>query len=535
MRIATICTVLVTAIGASAISGCVADKAYRSRLSPLLVPAEPRTLPTAPPALRVGNPCSESKPTEIIALTPARDVNGNRIPNASGPCIAFIEYDDHGHAQVPNQLDRATSLIRKAIEDDPQHQPVILAFVHGWKHNASPGPPEDNNIQGFEHVLNYLYSCFYGGQDSSGKDCHNEPTSAAPTPGHVVVGIFIAWRGEIISHDWPVARTLLIYSRARAANKVGGVDLRNAIDQISIAARPQGAASLHSQPLLVLVGHSFGGRVLEPVVNALYMKNLRARDEEIERHFDLLNQDKADTNRHPIPAFADLVVYINSATPALSAVPMLRFFAQQKLEYREEDPNNSGTGRNRPLILSITTPADAATGLLFPIAFGADGFQKKLNGALRGQERVDCYDPSSHSVPPPVSRSQFDFYIHSAAHFDWVQSHELVDLGPPPNPGDSNSCPSAPSPETYDYGILSRCFRIEPKKALPNGAPRCNGTPYWIINTQGDIIPDHSTIFTDRLIRFIGEFLPTSGATLISTPRLSSGRERELTASSQQK
>jgi len=38
---------------------------------------------------------------------------------------------------------------------------------------------------------------------------------------------------------------------------------------------------------------------------------------------------------------------------------------------------------------------------------------------------------------------------------------------------------------------------------------RCNGTPYWVMEIDPAIVPDHGTIFTDRFIAFLSNFLPT--------------------------
>jgi hypothetical protein len=37
---------------------------------------------------------------------------------------------------------------------------------------------------------------------------------------------------------------------------------------------------------------------------------------------------------------------------------------------------------------------------------------------------------------------------------------------------------------------------------------RCNGTPYWAIQVPKEIVPDHNTIFTERLISFLQLFIP---------------------------
>jgi hypothetical protein len=533
MKVSAIHTMIVASVCALGLSGCIPDRHYQTKFSVVAVTPEPLTLPDKHPKVGEESDCFEPNGTSIKKLTPAHDAHGKPVPNSSGPCLAFLEFDDQGRKWDPSQLDHATALIRKAIDDDPQHQPVILTFIHGWKHNAKGGHSEDTNIQGVEHVLNYLHRCIYSGHDSSGKDCNGEPVPSTPVPGHVVVGIFIAWRGDSISHYWPVARTVSVYSRAMAANRVGGTELTEALLQISATAHPGSSAGKPSQPVLIIVGHSFGGRVLETAMYTDYTRKLNEREAETKAHQTSLSSGIAEENRQQVATFADLILYVNSAASALSSVRLLDYMAEHKLEYREDDPNpklplGNGAGANRPLLLSITTPGDSATGILFPIAFGADGAVKYQEGGLHKQVDVTCFDPDKNPETwTNSSVSQLSMYRSSAAHVDLLQSHELVDLGPPLASDGPPKCQPVTLPNAYVYGVANRCFLIRPKQTLLTGDPRCNATPYWIMNTDADIIPDHSTIFTDRLIGFIGIFLPTSMTTLISSPRLTTSEERE--------
>jgi hypothetical protein len=524
---------IAAAICTFGLSGCIAARSYRTNLSVVTVPPEPATLPEGHPKTGQESSCFEPNSATLKRLTPARDLQGNPVANSSGPCLAFLEFDDHGKAWDPSELDHATALIQKAITDDPQHQPVILTFIHGWKHNAKGGNDEDTNIQGVEHVLNYLHRCVYGGRDSSGEDCNGNKASQTRAAGHVVVGIFIAWRGDSVSEYWPVARTISVYSRGLAANRVGGNDVASALVRISAAAHPDSSAGLLNQPVLIMVGHSFGGRVMETAMLADYTHKLDRL--EVKKNALLNGAAPGSADTKPVATFADLVLYVNSAASALSSVQLIKYMAIHRLEYRESDPDpehpDKSLGIDRPLLLSVTTPGDSATGFFLPVAYGAYGAIKYKHGALHGLQDLTCFDPGQ--TPQAFKNDDLTrlfLYSRSAAHVDQLQSHELVDIGPPATPGDPATCSNVTAPNTYVYGVANRCFRIQPKQTLLNGKPRCNGTPYWIMNTDSDIIPDHSTIFTDRLIRFVGVFLPSPRASLITSPRLTIPAERAAPA-----
>ena len=53
------------------------------------------------------------------------------------------------------------------------------------------------------------------------------------------------------------------------------------------------------------------------------------------------------------------------------------------------------------------------------------------------------------------------------------------------------------------------CYLIEPKNLATPNAPRCNGTPYFVMEIPHDMIPDHPTIFTvPFFLSFVPLFLP---------------------------
>jgi hypothetical protein len=69
---------------------------------------------------------------------------------------------------------------------------------------------------------------------------------------------------------------------------------------------------------------------------------------------------------------------------------------------------------------------------------------------------------------------------------------------------------------TFRLYDTQTCFAVQER---PN---RCNGTPYWVMEIDPDVVPDHSTIFTQRLISFlIDTFFSTQGRPLVRiTPQL---------------
>ena len=50
---------------------------------------------------------------------------------------------------------------------------------------------------------------------------------------------------------------------------------------------------------------------------------------------------------------------------------------------------------------------------------------------------------------------------------------------------------------TFRLYDTHQCFAIQERPK------RCNGTPYWLMEIDPDVVPDHSTIFTGRFISFM--------------------------------
>ena len=50
---------------------------------------------------------------------------------------------------------------------------------------------------------------------------------------------------------------------------------------------------------------------------------------------------------------------------------------------------------------------------------------------------------------------------------------------------------------TFQLADTKACFAVQERPG------RCNGTPYWLMEIDPEVVPDHSTIFTQRFIYFI--------------------------------
>lgn len=437
----------------------------------------------------------------------------DKVATTGKPCIAFVEYDDMGEPfdrggnGHPHELDAALNLIRdsrqyaKGVSNPdpakrraPSKLPIIVVFIHGWKHNASE---PDLNVQGFEDTIRYL-----SGQVVS--NLRNTPCSASDShcqyADHPIIGVYIGWRGDLVNKYLPVSQNFSYFNRENAAEHTGSDNLTHALMAISKAA---GHAADYDEPVdpsfLIFVGHSFGGLVLERSVNQAMIREF----------------DRTSRMKQFVP-IADLIVYVNSAAAATFSKPMVDFFAQRHARFGH--PNDGGNDAltaadARPLILSVSTPGDAATSIVLPVGQNIGGVTKHLTGSFISNDPMACYDPyspSSHPAPEVIFSKQSVYYTHTAPHIEQMHSHEMIELTQQKGGGQvPMSCPDTPPAPSPTDGYV-RMFRSVPGRCfiLVQRPNRCNGTPYWIMRTDKSIIPDHGTIFTGRFLDFLFNFFP---------------------------
>ena len=518
MRRGAVC--LIVAVLAVCACGChIPNKAYRDNMSVITVPLAP-TLPMPAHTAWPPHPEKECKYEELRMR----------------PCLAFLEFDEFGEpwqksaSGRPEQLNRAKELIRQAKLRDPKGQPLILTFIHGWKHNASDGGTkggaDDSNIIGLASTLNELAAVQY--------------------TGHVVIGIYISWRGGLISPYWPVAQQFTYWNREATAIRVGNTSLTESLIEISDAAHEaidcgtepcsandacgqalrmttlsqQSTATNQScSPVLLFVGHSFGALVMERAISqAMVTRMERQYSEEMARRE--AEKAIARNEKRAEPVFGDvqfiplanLILFVNSAAAATESKQMMDYLASSKFSYVQA--GGSPGSNDQPLFLSVTSESDSATGVFLKVGHAVPWLGYKFNGSLRNPTPQSgggsttsyaraCFDPASRQSSIRTDLSQGDYYLTTTAHKQELWSHSVTARPTTNEVEDLHCTPTNPSPGLYATCRIGQVdYDIKPTPG------RCNGTPYWVIQVQKEVVPDHNTIFTDRLIAFLTPFIP---------------------------
>jgi len=388
---------IVAALLACTISGCVADKQYRAGV------------PVATEALKVRD--FDRTQTDLEGLRSYR--------------LAFMEFKDNGQMFEPAQLRRAIDEVHRARTARPGKPPLIALFVHGWKNNASDG---SGNVWGFRQVLAGLVD-----QD----------------PTREVVGVYVGWRGATVSA--PILKEFTVFDRHHAAQRVPVPVMRGALQELMAAAKDPSVSSLPAA--MVLIGHSFGGAVLESAV-------MPALDTAI----SAARAAKQTTVTWP----ADLIILLNEAQEGQESKPLLDLMAKELKPWTCTAPPNPVVNK-RPALISISSTGDVATRGYFPgEQLIARPFQDKKYKRSDGGGKL---------------------YYETTAHNGTLRSH-LFDRA---DADDIKAAVAKCQPAmrlTMSMGANDVNYII-----VPDGAA-ANKSPYWVMHMPPSVVPDHSTIFT---------------------------------------
>ena len=382
------------------------------------------------------------------------NVTGMQLPaiedhQDKGYKVAFVEFKDNGDPHDPQQTEAAVNLIEteRGVKDKNYvASSVVIIYVHGWKNNADQvTPPKRKDVEKFKDALAQVAPLLPRLPDGR------------PTP---LVGVFIGWHGK--SLELPDAvNWVSFWTRGIAARRVGGDALTKSLNRLVQAGKAGSKDHKNVNAKVLVVGHSFGSRVLE---NAEKRKSIQ-KGACVQLH------DDGRPTRPPV----DLVLFVNAATgskvtrdiidectPKKGSDPNHIFVRHpnydDKLCEIDEGPRaSSPLCRPYPMFVSISSRSDYATKILLPLA------------AFR----------------------------LSAAHTDWLNTHKVVELKP------EDEVP-ADHIFTFRSGHHNgeHLYAVVPKQ-------RDHMDPFWIMTVDRNVISSHGDIwntdFMSMLISLMGQ------------------------------
>jgi hypothetical protein len=367
--------------------------------------------------------------------------NAPVIAGMPGPLhfkLGIVEFDDMGESwekctkltETDNcQLTRTLDLIRK--EKQRTGEVVVVVFIHGWKNNASKDNEEKKNLHDFKVLMERL--------------AQEEPALVAKVDSGVTkprsyVGVYMAWRGQSVKNDI----FLTFWNRRDAAQRVGSSDFAEALFRIMSATKEHSENSR-----IVVVGHSFGGRVLETALTNSFVSLLVPQPD---GHGGMVPET--------IPSPADLILYVNPATDSFRTKQMIELMKRTNFTVVRGTQKYAG-----PLFLSVTSTGDTATGTAFPLGQGLSATQKAFR---------EGYDNASPQMP-----TQKTFFTKTPGHIPYLFSHTVQAV--------SGDCTS--QADDLRFSVKAQCFEMAPM------AQRWNDSPFWVMTVPPAIIKDHVDIF----------------------------------------
>ena len=327
------------------------------------------------------------------AIRPPAYYSGNRssvIHDDADYRLAVVELGEFGSYKDPNlnQIRTAVDLVKST------DRPLLVMYIHGWHNSATSG-----DVEHFNGFLNRL------------------ARARQIITNHLnIVGIYIAWPGE--SLQIPVVNTFTFWGRKRTAERIANNgDCLDAIEQLAHAAR------LHSQSYVFLIGHSFGGLIVERTV---------------EHTVRTLQGEK--NVRPPW----DLALMLNPASDSVLARQLVVDLAQL---YRYDAhsgfvPRSGGRPipENQPTVVELQSENDQATGLTFPVG-------STLGSAIGGHWAWDAV-PLPESEPGGVitrTVSEKEFSLRTPGNNPYLVNYIVTPCNAPrPNTGG----------DAFDYNLL---------------------------------------------------------------------------------
>jgi len=411
--------------------------------------------------------------------------------------VGFVEFDKDGKAIDSNQTKKALELIAFRKSTAPGGKIITVVYVHGWKNNANQMLPgrDAQDVERFERALSEL--AFRSGRAAAAAG------QRTPVP---IVGVYIGWPGKsLMGPGWFTFASF--WGRRNTANHVGdGPDLAQTLNDVIDKTNDGRTGSR-----VMLVGHSFGARVLEHAIETGKV-----------RLFDPIPDSGFVSPR------VDLTLYVNSANDARLSMARVEALRDRPISVRHPDYDPASCDAARatrpecrayPLIVAITSRGDSATKYLLPTA---------------NTVNLD----SSAKTPPSPTGTFLDpippagiYRRSAAAHMAFLHSHDVREIPcPTPDQIDAETArvrargvvePTevwrtllACKPDDVGCqftfrtlgGDAAACYEVD-SRATTNGPQPFNTTAFWIMTVDTPVIKDHGDIWNQSFIQMLGELM----------------------------
>lgn len=374
--------------------------------------------------------------------------------------LGFVEFNDQGDLWQRQGMD---AVINHLNTEAAARDLLIVVFVHGWHHSAEEG---DGNINTFRTVLANVAVA----EAASGRTARE------------VAGVYVGWRGDSLALG-PI-NNVTFWDRKNTAEKVGHGEVTELLSRIELIKRTQDSKArdaafeaksksdagskqsteenrcgkliaagqdVTSQTKLVVIGHSFGGLVVQTSIGQILEdRAIRTKGGDYGCQLD-------------VEGFGNLVVLINPAFEA-QRYSGLHDIASHRTWFPPQQ---------LPVEVILTSKADDATGVLFPLG-------RRINTVF---ER-DGWDKKN---------------LTAVGHYQPYITHELYKA----------------EPAQPDTRPLMKAWAAggQPSKRLTIAGLTLERTqlgdrnPYMNVSVNGDLIKNHNDIGEPQIIEFLKQMI----------------------------
>ena len=360
--------------------------------------------------------------------------------------LSYVEYDDQGLLYSREQLDKTLGHIKniKTKQD-------IVVFIHGWRHNAKTDDENVVDIRGYLKAISSLAN--------------------SKKNGRKISGVYVGWRGvniDIFGEHPFLLDAFTFYNRKDVSIEIGNGQI------IELLLELEKMKNENPNSRLFIIGHSFGGSI---VLTAL--KNIFA--------------NRALTSKSgAYKGFGNSVILINPAIEGTSY-----FELREISEYLNANPENIQKDK-RPNLITVTSNGDMATKLAFPIARFLPISLLETHSTINRKNQGYYHN----------QYSEFDMDLYTVGHFEKFTTHYLdADRGSMKNDNCEPSKSKNWRTQMYkQFNDNNKSYNFQSSKL---GLTYLNNSniydPYWVIETNDDVIKGHNGIFSQNFGCFISE------------------------------
>jgi hypothetical protein len=407
--------------------------------------------------------------------------------------LAFVEFDDQGWFADRKQMEALFMTIQRIEQEEKRRTGghlLILLYAHGWKHDASQC---DDNVICFSRLLERV-DILERNFQTKGKDRR-------------VVGVYVGWRGLSIKGG-PLSN-ISFWTRKAAAERVGRGGVTELLTRLSEYRAMRNPERDDDQTQLFIMGHSFGGLIIYSALSHAVME--RATNMGVMHRGECIERSNVESPTQNQPcyrtarSFGDLVVLINPALEGSQYEPLYHVAT-----------NRCYNRRQRPVMLTVTSEGDQATGLAFPLG--------RQVSTLTERARTS---------------EQEEAIVKTVGHAARYQTHRLLSkrsegtqLGPEREPAPEEDCGCPYLTPTMDFNwhgfvrdlkqllktnsqsLVSgqieggqRVYRMYGGDVVLVGDTKYSANyPYLVVKADARIIPDHNTIYSEPFTQFLHSF-----------------------------